>query len=130
MSPRVFGPRVGTHFARMWNGVECPSKGTGSHVVRTNVARRGGEALADAAADDQKILVDHPGTGQAHRLFVRRAAQILSKVDAAAVAEADDRLASLPIECIQILIDAGKDAGLGSISPVRDAAIGPPALEP
>ena len=48
-----------------------PAQRAGPHVVGADVARRGRQALADAAADDQQVLVDDARRGQRDRLASR-----------------------------------------------------------
>ena len=79
-------------------------KRAGAHVVGANVPGRRRQALADAAADDQQILVDDAGRGQPNGLRLGGSAQIVAQVHAAVAAEARDRRARARVERVQVLI--------------------------
>src|SRR5271169_5057247 len=102
VGPRVLGPGIVAELTGARDGVELPTKLAGAGVVGANVAVRGGKGFALAPADDQQVLVDNAGAGEAHGLLFGVAIQVHVEVDAALVAEAGEKFAGFGVERIDV----------------------------
>ena len=82
--PRVRRPRVVAVFAGARDRMEYPAELAALHVVGADVARRGGQRLADGAADDEEIAEHDARRARAHRDTLARPIECVSQVRVAA----------------------------------------------
>src|ERR1700761_585573 len=122
--PGIGRPRLITKFARPGYGVKSPEKFAGVNVESTNIARWRRVGLRIPSADNDRILVDPPGTGERDRLRQVVAAEPLAQIDPAFFAEGWDWPACLRIQRVEIIHHPGQDATLMPVAPVRDASRG------
>ena len=122
--PGVGGPGFVAGFAGMGDGVEGPAKLAGADVEGADVAGRSGVGFRIAAADDDEVFVDDAGGGERDGLLFEIAAEAFAEIDAAVFAEAGDWLAGGGIKAVEEVHDAGEEAALFAVGPVRHAAVG------
>ncbi len=120
--PCVFGPGLVTRLAGVGDGMKAPAQLAGAHIVGADIAVRSGMRLRRAEADDDHVFVDRSGRGQygevAGEVLIP---EILAQVDAAAFAEAGDRLAGRRIERVEMVHHTGEEDALTAVGPVREA---------
>ena len=124
--PRAAVPGVVAELAALRDGVELPHQLSGARVERAHVAGRivlVGEAIADAVADDDQVLVDDRRRRVGVVLLVDRPDQAFAQIDDAVVAESRDRRAGLRIELNQLVARVEEDAKAIAILPRDDAAM-------
>ena len=128
--PGILRPRLVPGFTRMRDRVKNPAQFARAGAVRAHVTGRRRQTLADAATDDQQVLVDDAWRRQAHRLTAGISPEIGAQIDAAVVAKRRNRLPRARVERIQILMDGGEDSLVAAIRPVHEPAICALALDP
>jgi hypothetical protein len=97
------------------------SPGEGAHVARRIVAIA--EAIADAVAEDDEILVDHRRRRIGVVLLVDRPDQPFAQIGPAVIAERLHRQAGFRVEADQVVAAVHEDSQPVAIAPRGDAAV-------
>src|SRR5882724_11743575 len=122
--PRVRRPGVVPKFARQRDGMKGPAKFSGAHVESANVARRSGQRLRIAPADNDRIFKDKSCAGEIDRVSAGGfAVEVFAKINAARIAEVRNWLAGGRVERIKIIHHADENACTCAGTPISEAAI-------
>ena len=71
----------------MGNGVKAPANLAGSHIKRTDVARRRGQVLRHQPTDDEQVLINNSRSCGRDGDLARIAAQTLPQIHAPSLPE-------------------------------------------